>query len=433
MPDQQNITSRPWGNLASYTDAEWHDIYRTLFDGDDERGPLLNGADNFEVTASSPAGMTIEVGTGAALVYGLWCENTEARTLTVTANAGGAARYDLVFLHWTRLTQEVAIRIVDGTAATCALAVPPAVNAIGSYQDAVPPTTEWAVPLACITVNPLPDNTIVAGDITDLREFSRFRMSPESLPDGATLDTIAAPANPPAGATIHQMQIADGGVGVDQINVAIAGDGLTGGDGAALDVVPDGVTLEISGGNLRIINGEVRPAIWQDRMRQVYVGANEMQPASGGAGPTWGSLTGHLVPAEGWLFPQSADREVVMHIQFPADIVTPAATHWYWGLVWAHDWGGADKQVKVAGRYLMYEGCDEDASVDNSLPGGMTLDILAADQHLRQCTMSFVMNWNVQPGEYFDLYMRRGGTDAGDTLLDDWLLLGFILQYEADM
>ena len=44
-------------------------------------------------------------------------------------------------------------------------------------------------------------------------------------------------------------QIQDGAVGVDAINAAVAGQGLSGGGGAALDVDVDGTTIDFTGGD----------------------------------------------------------------------------------------------------------------------------------------------------------------------------------------
>ena len=86
------ITGRPFDNLAAYEDAEWHTIWGTLFDGTEERGPLLGAGGDFAVSESSPVAMTIEVATGVAFVGGLWGQSSDTETLTVAANGGGANR-----------------------------------------------------------------------------------------------------------------------------------------------------------------------------------------------------------------------------------------------------------------------------------------------------------------------------------------------------
>jgi hypothetical protein len=423
MSDSQAITSRPWGNLASYTDAEWWEVWQSLFDGSEDRGPLLKYLNGLEVSASSPAAMTIGIATGAGFVAGLWFKNDTARTLSVAANGGGAARYDLVFAHYTRATQQVRLRIVDGTAATCATAVAPAANAVATYQVGV---DEWAVPLACVTVAP-GATSIGSGNITDLREFSRFRTDPGSLPDGST---IGVDGN-------RQMYVLDGGVGVDQISTAIAGAGLVGGGGAALDVNPDGVTLEVNADQLRIMGGEVTAGIREDRTRTFYVGANKMR-ATGAGNVYWGSPAGLPDTAEGWMF-EATSKAVLAHVQIPADFASDLLCY----AVWAHTYSGGGSQdinwgvdaAAESGSGDLSLDCDQDIT-DFSLECGTSgCQAVTGEENTRKCSLMTVddcFDLVTTGGQMMDLGVGVTGKGGGLDW-DQFVLLGLLFEYTADM
>lgn len=458
MSDSQLITSRPWDNLASYTDAEWWEIYRDIFDGWANRGPLFFSDDDLEVTESSPVGMSIEIGIGAGIIYGLFFRNVAQQTLTVAANATGSTRYDLVFAHWTRATQVVNLRIVDGTTTACALAVAPAVNAIGTYQAAGPPPTEWAIPLACIRVINGAVN-IQNADITDLREFSRYRLEPNDLADGISIDTNAA----------HLLEIANNGVGIDEIDSSIAGDALTGGSGSALDVVPDGTTLELNADALRIAVGAAGDGLGggagplsvnvdtttiqiaadtlqvvansldhthiSNRARVIWIGAGDMHLAVGSAA-VWGRLgAGYPSSSEGWLFPAGANNYVVFHLKIPgihtSGILPPLS------IVWAHDNAGA---AAVARWHMVYNNsggspwvyhCGD--TIASTLQGTVDVDILAAEQADRLCDNTVEYLYYLDTVSYLDFQFGRNGAHPNDNYVGNILLLGCEIDYTAVM
>jgi hypothetical protein len=459
MSDSQLITSRPWDNLASYTDAEWWEIYRDVFDGWAERGPLFQFADGLEVTESSPAAMSVDIGEGAGIIYGLFFRNVASQTLDVAANATGATRYDLVFAHWTRATQVVNLRIVDGTGTDCSLAVPPAANAIGTYQAAGPPATEWGIPLACIAV-PNGATSIVNANITDLREFSRFRLEANDLADGISIDTNAA----------HFLEIANNGVGVDEIDSSIAGDALTGGSGSALDVVPDGTTLELNADALRIAAGAAGDGLGggggaalsvnvdgttiqiaadtlqvgsnsldhthiANRPRVIWIGAGDMQLAAASAA-VWGRLgVGYPVCSEGWLFPAAANNYVVFHLKIPGihtSGILPPLT-----IVWGHDNAGG---AAVARWHMVYNNsggspwtyhCGD--GITSTLQGTVDVDVLAADQALRQCDDTVEYLYYLDGVTYLDFQVGRNGLHPNDNYAANILLLGCEIDYTAVM
>jgi hypothetical protein len=419
MSDSVTLTgqSRPWGGQATgdcgpYTDAQWRDVWETLFDGSGDRGPLLNWGGEFEVTErGAGANMSVDVADGAAIIDGEWAYSGSTVNLDVAANASGQTRYDLVFLHWTAAAQVTNVRIVDGTpgAGSC--------EDVSNYQNA---GVEWAVPLACVEVAN-GAASIQDADITDLREFCRFRLDPADIIDGATLDQNAS----------NQIQVADGGIGVDQIAAAIAGDGLTGGAGSDLDVNVDGVTLEINADQVRIIGGEVTAGISENRTRTWYVGANELHEPQGGLYaivPTWGNLPGHPDTVEGWLMDPGQDMGVVGHDQAPADLVGgPLSTTVT--VIWSHE-SGAGELVR-----WYFEYCDPfecDASLLNTEIITINGVASAASQDERICT-EFTVDLPLTPGDFLDFVVGRNGSHPVDTYGSDVVLLGVEFSYTADM
>jgi len=470
MSDSSNITGRPWGNVASYTDAEWHEIYASLFDGSGNRGPLLFSTDDdFLVTQTNPASMNVQVATGTAIVGGLWGQSESAVTLAVAA-AGGVDRYDLVFLHWLRGNQDLRIRVVDGTAATCAAAVAPATNAIATYQAAGPPVTEWAVPIACIKVGAGVGN-IADADITDLREFSRFRTAAGDIADGTSVTTqVVAGLVPAMTDTGAQLVLAADGVGVDEISSAIAGDALTGGSGSALDVVP-GTGLELNGDILQIaasaagdgLSGGAGAALDVNvdaativialdtlgvgttidhtyitnptDVRQ-FISAAKMMPSVGSA-VTWGTLAGLPVPSEGWLFPNGANNYVGFHAKvpigyWPTSPYPPPLT-----FVWSHvNAGGAATclwrmyYASTAGGPPWTYNCGD--SIATTHNGSVTASVVAADTGKRLCTPTVEYLYYLESGEaYMDFTVGRVG--AADTYGAGVLLLGVYIASKRDM
>jgi hypothetical protein len=415
MSDAVTLTdqSRPWGGQATgscgpYTDGQWRDVWETLYDGSGNRGPLLNWGGEFEVTErGAGANQTVDVADGAAVIDGEWASWGSTINLAIANNDSGLTRYDLVFLHWTAAAQVTQIRIVDGTpgAGSC--------ESITNYQNA---GVEWAVPLACVEVTTGSPHTIVNANITDLREFCRFRTDAYDLIDNSTLDLN----------TSLQIQIADGGVGVNQIAAAIAGAGLVGGAGAALDVNVDGVTLEINADQVRIMNGEVRPAIVQDRTRYLYVGANQLHETLANP-PAWGAIGAQPVPAEGWVLPTGVDRYVVGHIKLPADATSGQVTV---TVIWSHV-AGANQVCRWQIIYISNHDCDDDLTA-----GTTTLtddhNALLAEADYRLCD-PFASTIGLNAGQYLDFQVGRNGAHGNDTYAGSAVLLGVLFSYTADM
>ena len=447
MSDSSTLVgnSRPWGGQVTgdcgpYTERQWHIIYKTLFDGSEERGPLLNWGGEFQVTErGAGANMSVDIADGAAIIDGLWAYSGSTVNLTVSASDAVQDRYDLVFAYWDSVTQTTQLRIEDGVLGGGAC------ESVTNYQTA---NVEWAIPLACVYVAA----TVVAinnADITDLREFCRYRFSPESIVDGTHITTDAN----------HLLTIAADGVGVDEINAAIAGDGLVQAAGGELDVNPDGVTLEINADAIRIAAGAAGNGLGggggaalsvnvdaatitivgdtlqvgtidnshiTNRTRSCFIGANALY-ASTGNPPVWGAIGAQPVPAEGWMCQTGVDDYVIGHWRVPADFVAGNVTVY---IIWTHV-AAANQICRLRLDYINAMGCG------GSLVGGttsITQDTAAnlADANKRMCTQ-LTTTIAMAADEYLDFFVGRNGAHGNDTLAVDMTLLGVEFQYTADM
>jgi hypothetical protein len=148
--------SLPWGGTITgdagpYTDDEWTDVWRKLFQVDRTlQGVLKNYENELEVTGvTSP----VSVDTGAALVDGKWYENDASLNVVVPSPVTNP-RYDRIVLTKDFAAQTVRVERVAG--------------AEGGGVPALTQTdgVEWQIPLATVYI-------IVAGNITltDTREW----------------------------------------------------------------------------------------------------------------------------------------------------------------------------------------------------------------------------------------------------------------------
>ena len=447
MPDSATLVgnSRPWGGQATgdcgpYTERQWHYIYRTIFDGSGDRGPLLDAAGTqLQVTErGAGANMSVDIAPGTAVIDGLWADNPAIVNLTVAASDAVQDRYDLVFAYWDSATQLTQLRIVDGVlgAGSC--------EAVANYQTA---NVEWAIPLACVYVAATVV-TIANADITDLREFCRYRFDPVDLVDGTHITTDAN----------HLLTIAADGVGVDEINAAIAGLGLVQAVGGELDVNPDGVTLEINADAVRIaagaagnglvggggaalavnvdaativivgdtlLVGEIDHTNIVDRARDDYVGAGAMYPASAAA-VAWGTIGALAAPTEGWLLPTALDRYVVGHWETWTGTVAGNISV---TIVWTHVSAGA-QLVTWDFTYCTNMSCGDSLVATTNITEDFAA--AAADAIKRICsTLATVIA--VNENDFIDFHVGRRFSSGTDTYAGSAVLLGVVFDFTADM
>lgn len=144
------------GPSGGYTMTEFYDFVRRLITTDMEasQGVLRGVANELAVSGTSSP---LSVAIGAAMVYGLFYENTAALNLTVatpiTGTTGGRVNLKA---DWTAQTVRAVVQMnTDGTAA-----IPALTQTAGS---------EWNIPLATFTIN-----TAGVITLTDARVFCEF-------------------------------------------------------------------------------------------------------------------------------------------------------------------------------------------------------------------------------------------------------------------
>jgi hypothetical protein len=155
------------GDVGLYDSAEYSLLYHQSLGFGAANFPdfgVIRGAFNqLAVSANSPAAANVLVASGSALIQGRWYYNDASETLTISSNASGNPRIDLIVLRASYTganTKTIRLAVKQGTPA-----VSPSIP--GLTQNLA---TEWEIPLARVAVaNGFV--TIVAADITDMRSF----------------------------------------------------------------------------------------------------------------------------------------------------------------------------------------------------------------------------------------------------------------------
>lgn len=158
--------SRPFdgtliGDAGPYSSADWAQSWRMLDIADSANsGVLPYVEEELEVVATSPASNQVTVSTGAAIVRGRWYYNDTDSNQSISANASGSTRIDLIVLEANIVNQEVRIAKVQGT---------PGSGLPSLTQN----SSIWQIPLAYVTaVNGF--TTLDQSDITDMREWAKI-------------------------------------------------------------------------------------------------------------------------------------------------------------------------------------------------------------------------------------------------------------------
>ncbi len=156
---------------APYDSDEFLDVMRKMLMRDRTLQGIINSFNN-ELAVSNPAGNTIRVATGAALVDGSFYEN-DANDDTVISTPAGATRIDRVVLRKSWALQTVRIAFLTGVE--------------GGGVPALTQTDNvtWEIPLAQVS--------ITTGDvitITDERVDTRTPLAPTTLPAMVLIEEI---------------------------------------------------------------------------------------------------------------------------------------------------------------------------------------------------------------------------------------------------
>lgn len=160
--------SGPWngiitGDSGPYSATDWQLIWQQAMaiGADNNRGVLAGVLNELEVVATSPVSNQVEVSTGAALVQGIWYYNDTASAVSISANASGSTRIDVIVLEAVYASQTVRISKVQGTPG----------GGVPSLTQT--PGAVWQIPLAYVTAaNGFV--TLAQSTITDLREYANL-------------------------------------------------------------------------------------------------------------------------------------------------------------------------------------------------------------------------------------------------------------------
>jgi hypothetical protein len=178
---------------SAYTQDEIIRLWRQMFVGDNtDEGVHKNYENELEVTGTASP---VQVDTGAAVVYGFPYWNTVAESVTIPTPVANT-RIDRIVLRANWTAQTVRITRLAGTEG---LGTPPALTQTAG--------TTWEISLAQVSIT-----TGGVITVTDEREW---------LHPNIEIDE-------------------------NRLAASVAGNGLTGGDGSALAVSVDNVTLEVS-------------------------------------------------------------------------------------------------------------------------------------------------------------------------------------------
>lgn len=166
-------SSRPWqfgvgdgiGAAAdgSYTADQWDNIFHAAFQAGSANYGVLRGQGNqLLVAATAPASNQVTVGTGAALVHGIFYENTTAVTFPAAGfpAPAAAARYDRIVLRANWAARTVRITRLPGVEGA---GVPPALTQVDGVT--------WDLPLAIVYLAFPWGGVINAADIANERYF----------------------------------------------------------------------------------------------------------------------------------------------------------------------------------------------------------------------------------------------------------------------
>lgn len=171
-------TSLPWGGIAvgdsgPYTDDDWTDVWRKIFTRDRTLEGVIPDYLN-ELVVTNPAGVTIRVATGAAIVDGKFYNNT-ANVDFAGAAPGGGSNFYTVVSHKDFAAQTVRLSMLGPN-----VVAPPAVT----QADGV----DWEIAIATVEIT---SGSVVT--ITDVRVYCHFNteivnvMIPDDEIDGDKL------------------------------------------------------------------------------------------------------------------------------------------------------------------------------------------------------------------------------------------------------
>ena len=140
----------------TYGSADWRKYFSSLITD----GVIAGIGDEVEVVASSPAAKSVVVSTGAVNVSGAIREIEAAQTLALADNTSGSTRVDRIIARYSDGDRLIEFAVVEGT---------PGAGA--------PALSSGEISLARVSLaNGY--STVVAGNITDERDYSDYTVRP---------------------------------------------------------------------------------------------------------------------------------------------------------------------------------------------------------------------------------------------------------------
>lgn len=107
-------TSRFWDNIGGvpeYNDAKLSEFYRDIV----RDGYVYKTGDEYNITATSPVTMTVNVASGTAFVHGYWHQLDATKNIAITAADGANPRIDRIVLEADIIGSTITVKVIDGT------------------------------------------------------------------------------------------------------------------------------------------------------------------------------------------------------------------------------------------------------------------------------------------------------------------------------
>ena len=164
------------GTGSAMTDAQWGEFAKALLGTGVIKGALIAGSAGNDLAVTAPGtGMTVNLGTGQAMVYGHWCQNDASAAQTITTADPTNPRIDRVVLKHDVTAKTVSVVVKAGTPA-------PSPTAPGLTQT---PST-WEMSLCQIAVG-AGVTSISSGNVTDERVYASATLAGHAASEFALL------------------------------------------------------------------------------------------------------------------------------------------------------------------------------------------------------------------------------------------------------
>lgn len=146
------------GAGANFLDTQWGEMFNLLLSSGVFKGAKVSGSAGGDLAVTTGGGLSVNVATGQAWVYGRWYQNDAAKNLALATADPSLPRIDYLVIKMDDSAHTIAAVVVTGTPASSPTA--PALT-----QTA----TTWMIPLATVRVNA---GATTPTSITDARAYA---------------------------------------------------------------------------------------------------------------------------------------------------------------------------------------------------------------------------------------------------------------------